>query len=55
MKIVHWTILFSNFIGQEKEFLNETVQLQKLIFFRLFLISKITRERIKVSKRFWHY
>ena len=27
--MVHWTMLSSNFIGPDQEFLNEIVQLQK--------------------------
>ena len=48
-------ILSSNFIGLDKEFPNEIIPLEKKIFSRLFFISKITRERIKLSKRFWHH
>ena len=43
-------ISYSSFIGLEKY-----VQSQKDLIFRFFLIFEFTKERIKISKRFWHH
>ena len=57
LKIIYWTILSSSFIGLEKCFLNEIVQSQKYLIFQGFIIFilELTKERIKVSKRFRHH
>ena len=43
LKTVHCAIMSLNFIGLEKEILNEIVQLPKLIFFRLFIFFLFLR------------
>ena len=53
LEIVHWTMLSSNFIALQQELPTEIVQLQTQKYFpHFFIISKMTRERINISKRF---